>query len=123
MPARENRLAGWLCIGVVMLALVLGGGTTAGFAGDAVAQLAAVALLALWIAAPRDRRTAGSHRFELLACIAIVLVPVAQLVPLPPEFWTRLPQYAAPHESLQAAGIAPGWRPLSLNGETTAVAA
>src|SRR5262249_20283622 len=80
------------CGALLVACLTLGGGTSAGFLSDVVLQLLAipvllVCLLRLWDLPPSARHA----RRELLFCVAVVLVPLLQLVPLPPQLWTALP--------------------------------
>src|SRR5262245_44397802 len=91
--------AGWrssVVIGVYATLLVgcltLGGGTSAGFLSDSILQLIAipVVLVCRWrlLDAATSTRPA---RWQLLFCLGVVLLPLLQLVPLPPLFWTALP--------------------------------
>lgn len=93
----------------------LGGATRSGFAADAVLQLLAVPLLilSLW-----RLETRGLH-WPLALCLALVLVPLAQLIPLPPQIWTALPLRDLAVQSLTLAGEELGWRPLSLTPHGT----
>jgi hypothetical protein len=72
--------------------LTLGGGTSAGFLSDTILQLIAIPVLltCLWrlFDVPTSTKTA---RWQLLFCLGVVLVPLLQLVPLPPLLWTALP--------------------------------
>ncbi len=101
----------------VVACLALGGGTREGFIGDVVLQGFAVPLL-LWAgwrlidvpAANGGRR----GRATLAACLLIAMVPLAQLVPLSPSLWMRLPGRSDYEGSLMAAGLEVGWQPLSV---------
>jgi O-antigen ligase len=55
----------------------------------------------------------------LAFCGALVLVPLLQLVPLPPQVWTALPLRSLAVQSLTLAGQDVGWRPLSLTPHAT----
>jgi O-antigen ligase len=104
-------------------ALVLGGGTRTGFLSDVVLQLLAVPLLlaALWcygaLASPRP------GGWALAFCAALVAVPLLQVVPLPPEIWTRLPGREPVIEALTLAGGALPWMPVSLAPQATILSA
>src|SRR5262245_15551691 len=80
------------CAALLVASLTLGGGTRAGFLSDVVLQLVAVPVLlgCLWRLLDLPP-TARHARSELLFCAAVVLVPLLQLVPLPPQLWTALP--------------------------------
>ena len=47
------------------------------------------------------------------------LVPLLQLVPLPPAVWQSLPGRELPTQVLQAVGVAGEWRPLTLSVDDT----
>ncbi len=95
--------------------LILGGGTRPGFLSDVILQLIAIpvlliALWALFASAKAGPETALKTPFQaklpswqrwapLLFCLALVLLPLLQLVPLPPELWTLFP---ARHEIMAA---------------------
>lgn len=111
----------WRLVGAagayLAVCLVLGGATRSGFAADAVLQLLAVPLLlfALW----QIGECPEGWRWPLAFCVSVVLVPLLQLVPLPPEFWTKLPFRGPVVQSLMLAGQDIGWRPLSLTPHAT----
>lgn len=104
-------------VGYVVAFLVLGGGTRAGFLTDVALQALAVPLL-LWAAwrlvdVPADlgKRRA---RAALLICLAVVALPLVQLIPLPPAIWMHLPGRSDFAVNLRAAGLEIGWLPLSV---------
>lgn len=96
---------------------MLGGGTRTGFLSDVVLQVLAVPLV-LWagwrlLDVPQE---AGSRRARgaLLVCLMVAALPIAQLVPLPPELWRALPGRTDVVDTLAAAGHEAGWLPLSV---------
>jgi O-antigen ligase len=97
--------------------LFLGGATRQGFVADAVLQLGAVPLLlfAVW----RLQDAPPRLNWPLAFCLALVVVPVLQLIPLPPQPWTALPLRDLTVQSLKLAGHEIGWRPLSLTPHAT----
>ena len=107
---RRYRLALAALLGLV---LVLAGGASR---GDAVQQLwvrlAAIAAIAatIW---PLDIAPFRRHRLLLIVAGALYLLPLLQLVPLPPSLWAALPGHRPYAEIAQASGTV-GWRPLSL---------
>jgi O-antigen ligase len=97
--------------------LFLGGATRQGFVADAVLQLGAVPLLliALW----RLQDAPSRLNWPLAFCLALGVVPVLQLIPLPPQLWTALPLRDLTVQSLTLSGHEIGWRPLSLTPHAT----
>ena len=108
---------------VFVCCLLLGGGTRAGFISDAITQLAAVPLLLASLWRLIDLPSLKLMRWAIAFCAAIVLVPLVQLVPLPPEVWTALPN----HEPVAAAfGLLqqdPPWMPISVAPRATVLSA
>lgn len=96
------------------LVLVFGGGTEQGFWSDALLQILSLPLLALaaWVGTrqPFDR----SAKWPLMVVAAALLLPLLQLVPLPPAFWSALPARQSIMAGYQAAGIPLPWLPVSL---------
>ncbi len=112
----------FLSVLTAALALLLGGGTKSGFAGDAILQIAAIPLL---IVALNDclRHRDGFTWLEVLICGLILAVPLAQCIDLPPYIWQQLPLRDLYSESLEFSRGAVGWAPISLNAPNTALAA
>jgi O-antigen ligase len=104
--------------------LLLGGGTRPGYLSDAILQV--VCLLPLLLAVygladgPWRGRLRGGHlRLALIIGSGIVLLPLLQLIPLPPTMWTRLPGRQTIVESYQLLGRDLPWWPLSISPQTT----
>jgi hypothetical protein len=118
----------WLTAFTLLAALLLGGGTRSGFLSDALLQLLAIPLLLLsasrlgdlfW----RHRAKLRQVRAELIFCLALVLVPLIQLVPLPPALWTLLPHRGPLIASFDGLGQGLGhglpWLPISVSPNAT----
>ena len=99
---------------VLVLCIVFGGAARPGVISDALLQLLAVPLLVSSL----PERSPGRDRV-LLFCLGLCLVPLVQLVPLPPALWTTLPFRDRVVEALTLAGQDLGWRPLSLTPAAT----
>lgn len=98
--------------------LLLGGATTSGHLSDAILQFVSIPLLvaAIWCL---DLSTARQVRAPLLLCFAAVLLPLLQLVPLPPQIWSALPGREPVVETFRLLGQDLPWRPLSVSPQAT----
>jgi O-antigen ligase len=123
---KDMALSGrfWLTAFTLLAALLLGGGTRGGFLSDAVLQLLAIPLLLLSASRLGDlfwqqRARLRELRFEIVFCLAVVLVPLIQLVPLPPALWTLLPHRAPLIASYDGLGHGLPWLPISVSPNAT----
>lgn len=114
----------WQAYAVAALAVVavlFGGGGAEGPVNNGVIQALAAVLLSLLLASnirgswplPQAAVGAGS------VLLALVLIVVLQLVPLPPGVWDSLPGRDLARAALALTGSADEWRPLSLDPEAT----
>lgn len=114
---------------VVLLAFcfAFGGASRAHELRLALVELAALPLLALAAlqligdakTAPNAHGAWPTHRFFLLLLAGLFLIPLLQLIPLPPNLWTALPGREQARLGLEVAGIRPGWSGLSLTPDLT----
>jgi|JRHI01.1.fsa_nt_gi hypothetical protein len=104
---------------MLVAAIVLGGGTRSGFLSDFILQLTALPLLLLAIWRCLHLPSGGPTRYALLACGLIALVPLLQLIPLPPALWTALPNRAPIVGALDLAGQRPSWMPSTVSPGAT----
>src|ERR1700722_13724407 len=116
---RRPRLIYSVCIILLVSSLLFGGGTRAGFLSDALLQLLAVPALLIALTSLIDlpiwRTTIKTNTYWALAfCFAIALVPLLQLIPLPPLIWTKLPGREAIVNVLSLVGDHLPWRPISV---------
>lgn len=112
------RLFHGLTLAFLLVALVFGGASRAEVVSSDIVALAALPLLAFSIWRLRLGLTqAWRGPLILLACL--VALPLVQLIPLPPGLWTALPGRAPVVEGLRAAGLEPGWAPISLSPQRT----
>ena len=114
----------WLTAFTLLAALLLGGGTRGGFLSDALLQLLAIPLLLLSASRLGDllrhqRTKLRELRWEIVFCLAIVLVPLIQLMPLPPALWTQLPHRAPLIASFDNLGHDLPWLPISVSPNAT----
>ena len=108
-----------LCALVLVASLILGGSTRAGFLSDALLQLIAIPLLllALWrlFETPLTRQV----RLVLLFCLALAVLPLLQLVPLPPWLWASLPNRDSSAELFALLQQNAPWLPISVSPHQT----
>lgn len=104
---------------VAVASLLLGGGTRSGLLSDAVLQLISIPLFlaVLWRLSgePANPRL----RWALLFCLALVLVPLVQLIPLPPGVWTALPHREPSAAAFELVGREIPWMPISTSPHAT----
>jgi O-antigen ligase len=109
----------YFCAFGLVSSLLLGGGTRGGFLSDAILQFLSVPVLmaALWrvMDAPLSR----DMRLALAFCAAILAIPLAQLLPLPPAIWTNLPGRETAVATFELIGRDPPWAPLSMSPGAT----
>jgi O-antigen ligase len=117
-PAAAPRAALWFAA----LALAIVAGLFGGASRDDAVRLAIVELAALPLAVLALRRVPTGRPFVAGAAILALAfaIPLVQLVPLPPALWEALPGHAPRARALAAAGLAPGWAPISLFPRATA---
>jgi O-antigen ligase len=112
------------CAFTLVCSLLLGGGTRGGFLSDAILELVAIPPLLIAIAslldAPAWKSKTGSGTYwELAFCCAIALVPLVQLIPLPPSVWASLPGRGEIAKSLELLGGGLPWLPISVSPHST----
>src|SRR5262245_51225680 len=115
-----------LVVGALALSscLVLGGGTRSGFLSDAISQLMSVVLLVVILTRWRRYENGSPGVAGALAiAIGLIVLFLLQLIPLPPELWSRLPGRERIVESLTALNRELPWMPLSVAPHATLLAA
>lgn len=122
--ARHHFGEGWLPWALaaitISLSIALGGGTVQGLSSDALIQLASLPLLGVAAAMLADRPISSQALWALGIAGSIILLPLAQLIPLPPEIWTRLPGRSTVLDAYRQAGIqVTWWWPISLDPAAT----
>jgi O-antigen ligase len=109
----------WLCALVIVSSLLLGGGTRSGFLSDALLQLIAVPLVLASLSRMLDVPLAKMAWWALAFCAAIVLVPLVQLIPLPPRTWMALPNREQSAAAFELLGRDLPWMPASVSPHAT----
>lgn len=116
-------LAGLLAIVLLAFSFVFGGGSRQHAVPLGLVELAAVPLLCL-VGHRLAVTGEWARRKSVLALIgAMVALPLIQLIPLPPELWTRLPGREDMVLALTVLETPAGWSPLSLTPDATRGAA
>ena len=109
----------FLCAAVIVAALILGGGARSGYLSDIILQLLALPLLiaGLWRLSqlPSEQLPKGA----LIFCAALALLPLVQLIPLPPAIWTALPNRQPETEVFELLGRDLPWLPISVSPTAT----
>jgi O-antigen ligase len=108
-----------LVLFVVFVALICGGGTRQGLWSDALVQIVSLPLLAVAAFKLKALPSPSNLRLPLFLVSAVVLIPILQVVPLPPLVWTILPGRAEVAEAYKAAGMSLPFLPISLEPLTT----
>lgn len=104
---------------VLVMSIVFGGASRQHAVRLALVELAALPLLV--IAGGRLIQTGAwrKHLFAFAILGMVVLIPVIQLLPVPPAIWTSMPGREQSVLALNLAGLQPGWTPLSLTPDRT----
>src|SRR5262245_42010680 len=109
----------YLCAGVMAASLILGGGSRAGLRLDATLQLLTIPLVLVSLWRIFDVSLTRQMRRALWFCLAIVVLPLLQLIPLPPWLWTALPNRQPSAEAYNILGRAVPWMPISVSPMAT----
>jgi O-antigen ligase len=115
----QSALLFCLCAFVVIASLVLGGGTRGGFLSDAILQLLSLPLLLVALWKLFEVRLTRQMQVPLLFCLAVIVIPLVQLIPLPPWLWTALPGRDLSAEAFDILGQQPPWMPISVSPHET----
>jgi len=100
-----------IAVGLLVLALILGGGGSPNPSTELLLGLLAGIAAIAWLWLPSRRKP--SSRTLWLLTLLVVIIPLLQLVPLPPSIWTALPGREAEAAALALVGAQESWRPLS----------
>lgn len=108
-----------ICAFVIVASLILGGGARGGYLSDAILQFLSIpCLLFLLWQLPRHSNWPLPKK-ELSFCAALFLLPLIQLVPLPPAIWKSLPNRDLSTAALELIGAADQWDPISISARAT----
>ncbi|MBX7457924.1 O-antigen ligase family protein [Qipengyuania sp. 1NDH17] len=127
LPSRSFRgvsRRGVIAAAFVALAMVLGGGGSPSPATEMVVQLGFAVALVAWLLWARlgEERQRAIPRLLLWFGLALLALPLLQLVPLPPAIWQSLPSRELQQATLSLIGEGESWRALSISPPVTLAA-
>lgn len=93
----------------IVLVLLLGGASAAGFTANTVLQLVGAALIGWTLMQPRSNPS-GLRAFA----VAVAVLAAIQFLPLPLSLWGLLPGREVVKEGFALMGLSPSWATLSL---------
>src|SRR3954447_24483777 len=99
--------------------LLLGGGTRGGFLSDPVLQLLSIPVLVFVVPHVIKEYPFAQNRLGWILCAGIVLLPLSQLIPLPPWIWTNLPGHDIILTNLSLLNGNLPWLPISVSPSST----
>jgi O-antigen ligase len=102
----------WISAALLGSALILGGGGSPDPLPELIVQLIAVLAVIVWLAGSDDWRRAPRSAWLIAALVAVV--PLLQLVPLPPVLWQSLPGRELQRDALALVGLEQTWQSWSL---------
>jgi len=97
-----------------ILALMLGGGGSSAPISELLLQLVAAAALVVWALVERGEDRKPVPRTAWLLAGLVVILPLVQLVPLPPALWQSLPDRESEIAALALVGRESSWMPWSV---------
>lgn len=114
-----RQLWAWCALAFLLLVLAVGGTPRYGSYGDSIMELASLPIIFIaTLHLARQPATLG-RTVAFAICATILLLPLMQLIPLPPAIWTSLPGREFVVEAFHAAGSEVSWMPLSLSPPAT----
>ena len=121
LPQKQDIDPLFYACGVMLVCCVIFGGVGArtGYLGDLILSLLAIPLLAMGLWRLFEVDLTRQMRGALWFCLALVALPLLQLVPLPPWLWTALPHREISAESFALIRQDVPWMPLSVSPDAT----
>jgi O-antigen ligase len=117
-------MTGWrqlreLIVPAYLFLCIVFGGSAQAIWGNLILQLCALALIAWAVMQPLREARFAPHRAPLILLLAALLLIFAQLIPLPPDIWVRLPGRQIVARGFVLLGEPKPWLPLSLTPAET----
>jgi O-antigen ligase len=115
-PVASRPLRGTsVCMALIALAMILGGGGTNNPQNEMILQvLSALLMIPLVVSRPWQSGLGAVNRWALVLGGLVLVMPVLQLIPLPPSIWQALPGRAVEVQSLAAAQADQRWMPMTM---------
>lgn len=107
-----------LAAGLLILAIILGGGGTPNPSTEVWLEMLAGLLILNWLWLPGPLRKPADPALWLLALI-VVAIPLLQLVPLPPQLWQALPGGEVRAAALELIDREDSWQPFTESAPRT----
>jgi exopolysaccharide production protein ExoQ len=115
--ADQSADFGWLCAALLGAALILGGGGSPAPLPELILELLAAAAMATWLLSGSLRHRVPRQAWWIAALIAVI--PLVQLIPLPPGLWQAMAGRELARDALALIGAENGWRAWSLAPDRT----
>lgn len=114
-----RQLWAWCALAFLLLVLSVGGTPRYGSYGDGLLELASLPIIFIATLQLARQPAIAGRTVVFAICAAILLLPLMQLIPLPPAIWTSLPGREFAVETFRAANIEVPSMPLSLSPPAT----
>src|SRR5438874_404343 len=109
-----HRLRLFMVPAFLLLCLLFGGASAAGWWSNLGLQLAGLALLVLAASSRRGTPLSAASRQALWLAFLLLVLLIVELIPLPPGLWSGLPGRAPVADGFRLLGLPLPWLPLSL---------
>lgn len=114
----NSRLTSWLLVSFLLVLWVAGGASRPDVLGQAISQSFAWLCIIVFVS--------RSHRTDLRTVLPVFLIlglsivlPILQLIPMPPFVWTNLPGRGLFVHAAEVVDRAQPWRPISVSPSAT----
>jgi O-antigen ligase len=98
----------------LVMCLLLGGASAAGYVANMLLQMLAIPLIAWSLMSRRETPLPRASRQLMVLTVLLVAITLIQLVPLPPTIWTQLPGRGEIVAGYQLLGMPLPWLPISV---------
>lgn len=113
--AKEQGVVTPLVVFAVAITMTFGGGGIGHPLPELFVQICVAVIAALWLWKIPESQFRAIPKAVWVVGFLLLVVPLVQLVPLPPQVWHSLPGRQIEVDSLALIGRADTWRPLSMD--------